>query len=696
MNRLQSLAFTALLVCITASFARADGFEWKTDTPESQGMSSEKLKKLADDLGKSGSHTFLVVRHDKIVFEWYSKDWSADKPHGTASLAKAMVGGMSLAVAMQDGRVKSSDFVAKYIPAWKDDPQKSKITFGQLATHTSGMDDAEEDDVPHETLPGWKGAFWKREPDPFTISRDQVPMIANPGQRVRYSNPGMAMLSFAVTAAIQPGEQKDIRSLLNKRIFEPIGIGPREWTIGYGKAYRVDGLDLYGNWGGASFTARASARIGRLMLHNGQWEGKQILSPEIVQQCVEAPESMQSGEFLGPRSPRPGYGWWNNRDMAWNSMPRDMYLGSGANHQSLIVIPSLDMVVVRNGADFGKTESYWVRVETHFFKPLMDAVIDPPYHASAVIKSVDFDPPSAIIRKAPDSDNWPMTWGDDDQIYTSYGDGSGFEPFVEHKLSMGIARVEGTPPDFKGINLRASTIERTGGGAKGAKASGILMADGVLYMWVRNTHNSTLTWSTDHGANWTWGFTFDTSFGCPTFLNFGRNYAGAPDDFVYTYSQDGPTAYEPYDGIVMARVNKQHLREKDAYEYFAGVDASGNAKWSHDIAQRGMVFNYPGHCERLDAAYCPALKRYLLTVSFGQGKGWGLFDAPSPVGPWTTAFITHDWGLGDTHGYRLSTKWMSPDGKSMWLVFSGRDHDGLIFDAFCARKMSLTLYPPDK
>src|SRR5579862_5109434 len=105
---------TALIVCIVASFAHAQRFEWKTDTPESQGMSSEKLKKLADDLGKMGSHTFLVIRHDKIVFEWYSKDWSADKPHGTASLAKAMIGGMSLAVAMQDGRVKSTDLAAKY------------------------------------------------------------------------------------------------------------------------------------------------------------------------------------------------------------------------------------------------------------------------------------------------------------------------------------------------------------------------------------------------------------------------------------------------------------------------------------------------------------------------------------------------------------------------------------------------------
>ena len=54
----------------------------------------------------------------------------------------------------------------------------------------------------------------------------------------------------------------------------------------------------------------------------------------------------------------------------------------------------------------------------------------------------------------------------------------------------------------------------------------MLMVDGTLYMWVRNTGNATLAWSADHGQTWTWGFKFDTGFGCPTFLNFGRNYGG--------------------------------------------------------------------------------------------------------------------------------------------------------------------------
>ncbi len=76
----------------------------------------------------------------------------------------------------------------------------------------------------------------------------------------------------------------------------------------------------------------------------------------------------------------------------------------------------------------------------------------------------------------------------------------------------------------------------------------MLMVDGVLYMLVRNTGNSQLAWSVDHGESWTWcGWKFKAGFGAPTFLNFGRNYAGAPDKFVYIYSHDSDSAYEPED-----------------------------------------------------------------------------------------------------------------------------------------------------
>jgi CubicO group peptidase (beta-lactamase class C family) len=680
--------FLPLIVLIALAICpRAKGFDWQTATPPSQGLSADKLDSLRDDLAKRDTHAFLVIRHDKIVLEYYAEGYGPDKPHGTASLAKAAVGGMSMAVAMQDGKLKPDDPAARFVPQWKDDPRKSKITIAQLAMHTSGLEDAEDGKhTPHEKLTGWQGEFWKREPtDPFTISRDLTPVAFEPGARISYSNPGMAMLSYTVTAA----EGKDLRTLLRDRVYRPIGIDDNQWSVGYGKTYHSGGLDLIANWGGATLTPRAAARIGRLMLREGDWDGQRILSAQVMRQCV-APSwnSVPENAWEGPQTPRPGYGWWTNRAGVWKSLPRDTFVGAGAQHQLLIVIPSLDMIVVRNGRELAAGETFWMAAKTHLLEPLGQTIVDPPYKPSDVIRGVRFDPPESIIRKALDSDNWPMTWADDGDLYTAYGDGRGFEPLVEKKLSLGLARVEGDPLDFRGVNLRSDSAERTGDGAKGPKASGMLMVDGVLYMWVRNTNNATLAWSADHGTTWTWGFKFDQTFGCPAFLNFGKNYAGAADDYVYIYSQDGPSAYEPYDGVVLARVPKDRVREREAHEFFAGSSGQ-EPQWTRNIADRGHVLAYPGHCERLDAVYDTGVRRYLLAVSFGHGQGWGIFDAPHPWGPWTTAFITHDWGLGDTHGYRLPSKWISADGKTIWMVFSGRKEN----DAFCVRRMTMETYP---
>jgi CubicO group peptidase (beta-lactamase class C family) len=689
----RSVCATALLI-LTASIAlRAQQFEWQTATPQSQGMSTDGLERLRADLAARATTGLIVIRHDKIVLEWYSPDSGPGKPHGTASLAKAIVGGMSLAVAMQDGRLKPDDPAARFIPEWRDDPRKSKITIAQLATHSSGLDDAEENKTSHDKLAGWKGEFWRREPtDPFRISRDLTPLIADPGTRVRYSNPGIAMLAYAVTAAIQPGEQKDIRTLLRDRIYRPVGIGDNEWSVGYGKTYGAENLPLVATWGGGAFTARATARIGRLMLHEGDWGARRLLDPAIVRACIDGRGGASPNQWEGPMSPRPGFGWWTNLDRAWPSVPRDAFVGAGAGHQLLVVIPSLDLIAVRNGSSMGTDAPNWMVVEKRLLTPLVGAVTDLPAKPSDVIRKIRFAPPDSIIRKAIDSDNWPMTWGDDGFIYSAYGDGRGFEPFIERKLSLGLARIEGDPPDVHGVNVQAASAERVGDGVKGPKASGMLMVGGVLYMWVRNTANATLAWSVDHGATWTWGFRFDTSFGCPAFLNFGANYAGAADEYVYVYSQDGPGAYEAYDGVVLARVHKDRLRDRDAYEFFVGLGEDGKASWAREIARRGHTLDYPAHCERLDVVYSGALRRYLMALSFGHGKGWGVFDAAQPWGPWTVAFITSDWGLGETHGYRLPAKWISADGQSMWLVFSGRRFNGIEYDAFCLRHMALELY----
>src|SRR5690606_17065540 len=113
-----------------------------------------------------------------------------------------------------------------------------------------------------------------------------VPLVSTPGGKYAYSNPGIAMLTYGVTASLKDSEYRDIRTYLKRRVFEHIGIDDREYTIGYGKTYEVDGLKLVPSWGGGEFTAKAIARIGLLMLHKGHWQDRQIIDSSIINQVI--------------------------------------------------------------------------------------------------------------------------------------------------------------------------------------------------------------------------------------------------------------------------------------------------------------------------------------------------------------------------------------------------------------------------
>src|SRR5262249_44195461 len=159
------------------------------------------LDALRADLARRKTAAFLVLRGGRKVMEWYAPEFDVGKKHFTASLAKALVGGTSLIVAMNDGRIRPNDRAAKYIPSWANDALKLKITIKQLATHTSGIEDSSVEGYVHGKEPAWKGKFWRREPDPFSVSIHEAPVIFEPGTSFEYSNPGMGVLAYAVTAS---------------------------------------------------------------------------------------------------------------------------------------------------------------------------------------------------------------------------------------------------------------------------------------------------------------------------------------------------------------------------------------------------------------------------------------------------------------------------------------------------------------
>lgn len=323
-----------------------------------------------------------------------------------------------------------------------------------------------------------------------------------------------------------------------------------------------------------------------------------------------------------------------------------------------------------------------------------------PYPPSPVIAGVTWDF-AGMKQAAPGSDEWPITWASDDNLYTAWGDGGGFGGTNDNgRVSIGVARVTGTGDNWQGTNVFGGFQGESPATFVG-KSAGILSVGGVLYMNAQEQdvwQHSKMGQSTDFGHTWTFSngsfnnspWDFSGEFAGPCFLQFGKDYAGARDNYVYGY--DVESGSSPHN-IVIFRVPKDQIMTRPSYEFFAGLDGSGNPTWTADINQMKPVFTDPnGVGWGVRAFYDPVLHRYLLTDQRNDSAAWGIFDAPEPWGPWTTVAYYDTW-IDSTFKfeYNFNQKWMSPDGLTMYMVFSGVGS----YDAFNVIKATLTLKTGD-
>jgi CubicO group peptidase (beta-lactamase class C family) len=626
-------------------------------------MDAARLEQ-ARDYALTGGGSGMITRHGRLVISWGDVRQRYDLKSTTKSF-----GATALGLALADGKLRLQDRAVNFHPGLAVPPAANEqtgwiqqITIAHLATQTAG----------------------------FAKPGGYVELLFPPGTRWAYSDSGPNWLAECITLLYR----RDVSDLMFERVFEPLGITGQDltWRRNNYRPATLDGIVRREFGSGIHANVDAMARLGYLYLREGQWDGRQIVPRSFVAAARSTVPSVVGlpevdPDAYGNASDHYGLLWWNNADGTLDTVPRDAYWSWGLHESLILVIPSLDIVVARAGQSWERQCEAHYAVLKPFFEPIVASVhgpqevslaVAPACPPSPVIRGITWAPPETIVRRARGSDNWPMTWGDDDRLYTAYGDGWGFEPRVEQKLSMGLCTVTGTPDHFQGRNLRSPTAERTGQGAEGPKVSSLLMVDGVLYMLIRNTGNAQLAWSPDRGRTWTWSdWTFRVSFGYPAFLNFGKDYAGARDTYVYVYSHDADSAYQRADRMVLARVPANRIRDRAAYRFFEGLQ-DGAPVWTRDIQRRGPVFTCPGACYRSSVSYHAGLRRYLWCQT-GRGEdtrhagGFAIYDAPEPWGPWTTAYHTSAWDVGPGETSCLPTKWMSADGRTVHLVFSGDD-----------------------
>jgi len=293
-------------------------------------------------------------------------------------------------------------------------------------------------------------------------------------------------------------------------------------------------------------------------------------------------------------------------------------------------------------------------------------------------------------------DTFPMTWADNDEIYAASGDPNwGGKPD-----GLDVERFSGNPPGYTITRVNPMSDYR-GNGGNGQKPSGMISIDGALLLAFQNLegkkptpHLSTsqhgsdaaIAASRDHGKTWSPAIRDikapmfpGSSFGGPAFVNFGRNNAGARDEYVYAVSTD---QWDNGSHLRLGRVLAARILEAGAWEWVAGFAPDGKPLWTNDLNHAIPVLSRHRQISLPEMLYVAPLKRYLLlTWSLNrdfdpdQGSQLYVYEAPEPWGPFTLVHHEDPWETAAVTPYcpRLPLKWIrvTNDGITGWLQFSG-------------------------
>jgi CubicO group peptidase (beta-lactamase class C family) len=278
-----------------------DGF-WQTSSLREDAELSAAALKAHDALcQRTGADACLVIHHDRIVREWYSTRYTT--PMYAMSSTKS-VAGLLTGMLIDDGRLQSADAsVCSLIATWCSG-RRAKVTVRHLLSMTSGLPMMQDSSV------GFVN-------DKNAYVMHLVP-TSEPGTTWAYSNEGAQLLSpIFERAAGEP-----IQDYAQRRLFAPLGMDSTRLHVYRDHAWTYADMET---------TARDFARLGVLMLRQGRWKGRQIVSSEWITRSTQPSQSLNL---------RYGLLWWIDPEIRG-------YAAHGHLDTDLHVIPDLDLVIVR-------------------------------------------------------------------------------------------------------------------------------------------------------------------------------------------------------------------------------------------------------------------------------------------------------------------------------------------------------------
>lgn len=314
-------------------------------------ISNGSIRDAADYSAAMRGKSLLIIQRGKVLFEEYPNGFCSNEAHKIYSGTKAFWCLAALA-AQEDGLLRLNERASATITEWQGDRKKSRITIMQLLDFSSGLDpffELHEDGI--------------KDRDVLAVQRH---LAADPGDAFIYGPCSLQVFHEILKRRLAPRRLKPT-DYLERRVLRPMRLGPQRYVMdGSGNPLLAAGFIL---------SARQWSQIGKAVLN----ESGHIAPPEMIS------DIWNSGSKVNHSF---GLGFWNNGsarrsgacevdvetmlEEKWprqhwrnaclsRSAPPDLLASIGSGAQRMYVVPSLDMIVVRQGKNSAFKDAEFLR-----------------------------------------------------------------------------------------------------------------------------------------------------------------------------------------------------------------------------------------------------------------------------------------------------------------------------------------------
>ncbi|MBT5615752.1 MAG: serine hydrolase [Flavobacteriales bacterium] len=299
--------------------------EWLVSKEYNKAQLPEFIKPINDKLG---TVAYVVIKNDSIIFEEYWNGYSADSSSNSFSMAKSWISTL-VGIAIKEGKIESINQKAcDFLPEFCEG-DNSKITIKHLLTMSSGLDwDEDYHDPLGQTAEAYFAPNLKKQ-------MMRLKAVEPPGEIFKYHSSCSQLLAFIVESATG----QSVNEYTSEKLWKPMGAKhPALWNTDTKRGDEKAFCCINSN-------ARDFARLGKLYMNQGNWNGTQLLDSNYVKEATSVSNLLDED---GNKNVNYGYQFW-----IANRKGLDVYYTRGLWGQYVICIPEKDMIIVRLGRNYG-------------------------------------------------------------------------------------------------------------------------------------------------------------------------------------------------------------------------------------------------------------------------------------------------------------------------------------------------------